>query len=234
MYLLKALLMVTAALTSLTSAAPLRHAVRASAASGQNIVDDGQGVYMRACHMSDGSILGAYAWGNGADHQLRVVTSTNQGSSWTVIGTIAAGDSDTHDIDNVNVIQLPSGRVLAAFRNHDRETANGPYTYYRITVCYSDDGGHTWSFLSQATQHAAGNNNGLWEPFLRIANNGNVQLYYSLETENFPNNADQDNQMIYSTDGGDTWSDWIGVSGQGLTSRDGMTGVADLGNGNLM
>ena len=239
MYFLKTLLAATAALSSIVTAAPVQSSgstleTRASATVGRRVVDDGGGIYMRAAHLQDGSIIAAYAWGGGADHQLRVVKTTNEGASWSVIGTIASGDSNLHDIDNVNLIQLPNGRILAAFRNHDRQSSSGPYTWYRITVCYSDDGGATWHFLSQALEHAAGNNNGIWEPFLRVANNGQVQLYYSLETENFQNNADQDNQMRTSSDGGATWSNWIGVSGQGLTSRDGMTGVADLGSGNLM
>lgn len=40
--------------------------------------------------------------------------------------------------------------------------------------------------------------------------------------------------MKYSTDGGETWSDEIAVSGQDVTSRDGMTGVAVVNGDTLM
>jgi len=42
-----------------------------------------------------------------------------------------------------------------AFRNHSKDSA-GVYTYYRITICYSDDGGKTWQFLSEAASDPAG------------------------------------------------------------------------------
>ena len=196
-------------------------------------VADGGGGYMRATRLQDGSILGAYAWGGGDAHILRTVRSTDNGATWETRGVITAGNSDQHDIDNVNVVQLPNGTILAAFRNHDKPGGN--YSYYRITVCQSTDGGWTWTYLSQVDERARGNNNGLWEPFLRVARNGNVQCYYSSETQNFANGADQDNIMRVSTDNGRTWGNWIGVSGQGMTSRDGMVGVAELdGKGSLM
>lgn len=72
---------------------------------------------------------------------------------------------------------------------------------------------------------------GLWEPFLRLAQDGILQCYYSAEN----NSGDRDGFMKYSKDGGATWSNWITVSGGDVTSRDGMIGVAPIDNdGNLM
>ena len=72
--------------------------------------------------------------------------------------------------------------------------------------------------------------NGNWEPFLRNARDGSLQLYYSRE------NAfnDQDTIERFSTNGGASWSAPQTISGVGLTSRDGMTGVATISGNNLI
>lgn len=220
------------ALGGISYSAPIStdiHSAAVGPSSGQVVVDVG-GVYMRATRLNDGSIIGGYAAQEGADHVLRVVKSTDGGNSWSAIGTVAGGESATHDIDNAFPLQLPSGRILFAFRNHDR-TSSGQYTYYRITVCFSDDGGVTWSFLSQVDERPANGVNGLWEPFIRVAGDGTIQLYYSSENSG----PDQDNIMKTSTDNGQTWHGPFAVSGQGIISRDGMTAVTNIdNNGNLM
>ena len=77
-------------------------------------------------------------------------------------------------------LQLPSGRILFAFRNHNHDASLVRYTYYCITVCASDDGGYTSSFLSHVAYRAATDkNNGLWEPFPRIALDAAVQAFFS-------------------------------------------------------
>ena len=197
---------------------------------GALVVVDNQGSYFRVSAMNDGSMIGGYAEGDGTDTVLRVVRSTDGAASWQAISDVAREATATHEIDNAFPFQLPGGRILYAFRNHDK--SNGGYSYYRITVSYSTDGGKTFNFLSQVDERAAATyKNGLWEPYLRLANDGTLQCYYS--SENADN--DQDNLMRYSKDQGKTWSDAITVSGQGLTSRDGMTGVTSIDtNGNLM
>lgn len=55
------------------------------------------------------------------------------------------------DVDNPVVLQLASRRFLCAFRNHSKNSA-GQYTWFRITLCYSDDGGKTWAYLSTPDQ----------------------------------------------------------------------------------
>lgn len=130
------------------------------------------------------------------------------------------------------------GRILYAYRNHDRSLNNtlgvpDNYTFYRLTVSASDDGGRSWAFLSNIDTRAANNGsanlNGLWEPFLRIAADGvTLQAYYSAENDA----GDQDSLMRESDDGGRTWGRRRVVSGaERVRSRDGMTGVARLGDG---
>ncbi len=86
----------------------------------------------------------------------------------------------------------------------------------------------TWTYLSTASSDP-GPVNGNWEPFLRNAQAG-LQIYYS--RENFA--QDQDTIERFSTDDGATWSAPQTISGAGITSRDGMTGVATISGTNLI
>ena len=142
---------------------------------------------------------------------------SNGGNSWQLIGEVTRGPSNANDIDNPYILQLPSGRVLCAFRNHSKNPSTGAYTYFRITVAYSDDLGKTWKYLSTPASDP-GPVNGNWEPFLRNAQDGSLQLYYSRENSA----ADQDTLERFSTDGGKTWTNPQTISGAGITSRDGM------------
>jgi hypothetical protein len=123
---------------------------------------------------------------------------------------------------------------LYAYRNHDRTGADLHFTWFRISISYSDDGGKTFLYLSTVVERAPSTvtANGVWEPFLRIARDGSLQCYYSSEISS----AVQENLMQVSTDGGATWGPTISVSGgASVNSRDGMTGVAPIdNNGNLM
>jgi len=168
--------------------------------AGSTVVIDPAGVYIRATSLKDGGLLAGYAASDGSQHVLRTAKSTDGGQSWHHQGEVYRAETATHDVDNAFPFQLPNGRILYAYRNHDR-TSSG-YTYYRITVSYSDDGGVTFKYLSTVAQRAASGVNGFWEPFLRLANDGTLQCYYSGE-----NNAnDQDGFMRQSTDGGETVS----------------------------
>lgn len=196
------------------------------------------GAYLRASSVvfPDGTsgLVGGYTDTSGSDKILQVVQSNSSGQSWELVGSVASGPSATQELDNPFPLQIesPGGRILYAFRNHDKDAATGDYTYYRITVSYSDDFGASWLYLSQVAERAAtATNNGLWEPFLRLANDGTtIQCYYSSEDAA----DDQNSLMKYSTDGGSTWSDEVAVSGQSVTSRDGMTGVAVVSGDTLM
>lgn len=168
--------------------------------TGNTVVIDPVGVYIRATSVNDGGLIAGYAASVGTQHVLRTAKSTDGGQSWHYQGEVYRADMATHDLDNAFPLQLPSGRILYAYRNHDR--TNSQYTYYRITISYSDDGGITFQYLSTVDQRAASGVNGLWEPFLRVANDGSLQCYYS--AENSAN--DQDGLMRQSTDGGLTVS----------------------------
>lgn len=189
------------------------------------------GTYPRANLLADGSILGAYAATVGDNKVLTLASSSadSKGTSWTNIGSAATRPSNSSDLDNPYPLQLPSGRCILAYRNHDKDPSTGAYTFFRITLSYSDDGGKSWLFLADVATKQGGAI-GIWEPFLRNAQDGSLQIYYSEE-----NSADdQDSKMRTSTDGGTTWSDAATISGTDITARDGMVGVATVTGSNLI
>lgn len=182
----------------------------------------GPGTYPRANSLSGpslpaGSIIGTYTAFQNGDNVLKIVMSTDNGASWMAVGEVSRGASNANDIDNPYVLQLPSGRVLCAFRNHSKNPQTGAYVTFRITLSYSDDLGKSWKYLSTPASDP-GPVNGNWEPFLRNAQDGSLQLYYSRENSA----ADQDTLERFSNDGGKTWTKAQTISGAGMTARDGM------------
>ena len=89
--------------------------------------------------------------------------------------------------------------------------------------------GATWAYLSTPATMPGGPI-GIWEPFLRNAQDGSLQIYYAKE-----NSADdQDIIEQVSTDGGVTWGGQTTIAGEGFTSRDGMPGVATISGSDLI
>jgi hypothetical protein len=186
----------------------------------------GDGTYPRAVKLADGSLLGVYTAFSNGNNVITTTHSVDQGSTWNNLGTVTSG---VGDIDNPFLLQLPNGRVICAFRNHSKDPSTGKYTFFRITICYSDDNGATWAFLSEPAS-GPGPDHGIWEPFMRLSsrNSANIQLYYSFEN----GSTDQDSLLRTSTDGGVTWSSPSTISGGDVTARDGMIGVAVAPGGN--
>ncbi|POS87233.1 hypothetical protein EPUL_002749 [Erysiphe pulchra] len=189
------------------------------------------GAYPRATNLANGQILGIYTDFQDEQQILTLVTSNNSGKSWKFKGTAARKPVSSGTLDNGFVLQLPTGRILAAFRNHDIDSS-GKFLVYRITLCSSDDNGASWTFLTDAVVVPATSTlNGVWEPFLRNAIDGSLQLYYSHERSA----NDQDSVVITSRDEGRSWSGENIISGLSQRgSRDGMVGVAELGGQNLI
>ncbi|KAH8760064.1 Sialidase [Hyaloscypha sp. PMI_1271] len=190
----------------------------------------GHGTYPRATKLRNGLLLGVYtAFENGEN----VIVTTNcpalnngLGCSilddnlvWERLGEVTRGIGD---VDNPFLLQLENGNILCAFRNHTTN-AVGNQMYFRITICASEDGGRCWKYLSTA-EESSNPARGLWEPFLRLAKDDDLQLYYS--HENSP--LDQDSIQRISHDGGQSWGEAKVISGQGILARDGMIGVAEV------
>ncbi|KAI2608716.1 glycoside hydrolase family 93 protein [Hypoxylon fragiforme] len=182
-----------------------------------------QGTYPRMVRLADNGIL-AISTVRGADN-LRILTITrsdDNGRTFAQIGEVARS---TGEMDNGFLLKLASGSLLAAFRNHDLNAARA-LTYFRITVCRSDDGGRSWYYVQNAFEQPASADgyNGLWEPFMRIARDGSVQLFYSGELSR----TNQETFRVVSTDEGRTWTAPVNLRLHGTDQqfRDGMTGIA--------
>lgn len=211
---------------------PTKLAGRTDLESHLNVIGDG--TYPRATRLQDGSILGVHTAFQGGANIISATRSLDHGVTWTPVSEITRGIGD---IDNAFPVQLPSGKILCAFRNHTKDE-NGHYTWYRITICSSIDNGASWQFLSTADEVSLwecsyflldelltfwkNGTTGLWEPFMRIARDGSLQLYYSLELAR----NDQDSIQRISYDEGSSWGSERTISGAGLEARDGMLGLA--------
>ncbi|KAF2137755.1 glycoside hydrolase family 93 protein [Aplosporella prunicola CBS 121167] len=221
-----AILMVFALVDATSARPPLqrRAGLQPSVTGSLYPMSTGQSTYPRASFRSDGTILGAYTAIANGETIITLTSSSDSGATWSVLGTAARGPANTTDIDNPYPIELPSGRLLVAYRSHDQTAGvEDAWTYYRLIVSYSDDGGANWDYLSTPAQEP-GPTTGVWEPFMRMADDGEtLQLYYSRETTDI----DQDSLIKTSTDGGKTWSEARTFTGLNLTkNRDGMLGVA--------
>ena len=187
---------------------------------GNAVVFGEGGTYPRATKLADGSLLGAYTNTQGDNTTILSVRSSDNGASWQMQGMVDTGRKATKDVDNPFIHELPDGKLLCAFRNHDRASST-TYSYYRITICVSDDSGATWEYLSTPASDPAGPT-GNWEPFLQQGLDGTLQLYYSRENSA----TDQDSLLRRSSDGGKTWTSAQVITGEDLETRDGMLGVA--------
>ncbi len=204
--------------------------------------EHGAQTYPRAIKLRNGTLMAAFASFE-PEVAISLSTSSDSGASWTPYGTvISAPASEYLQLNNPFLFQTPSGRLLCAFRAHSMVPElmnaeekpgglNENYRYYRLKIHYSDDMGRSWSYLSTPVEEQ-GPRNGLWEPFIRMSNAGELQFYYSREV----NGRDQDNLMRVSSDGGLSWSEPVYVSGGDRETRDGMMGIQELslGSGHLM
>ncbi|KAH7102284.1 Sialidase [Auriculariales sp. MPI-PUGE-AT-0066] len=191
-----------------------------------------KGTYPRAIVLRDGSLLGTVSYktpNSPAGYQvITTVISRNNGTSWKDHGVVINAPGDNW---NQFLLQLPNGRVLCAFHDHQYKADQKTFAEFRITIYYSDDLGKTWKLLSRPEVRKAKTiSNGMWEPFLRFSKDKVLQLFYSSENHS----EDQNSLMRTSADGGKTWSAAKTISGSDVRQRDGMLGVANYGGKKLI
>lgn len=202
----------------------------------------GKQSYPRAIRLRSGTILASFTVDD-IENAIQLAISRD-GSSWSPYSTIMLKPAlKATPIDNAFLLELPSGRILCAFRAHSKKPEavnaeekpggqNEGYLFFRLMIYSSDDVGKSWKYLSTPTEEP-GPVNGNWEPFLRLSNTGELQFFYSRE---IGGGRDQDNLMRVSRDEGLSWSGPSTVSGMDLETRDGMIGIQEVvpGSGHLM
>lgn len=129
---------------------------------------------------------------------------------------------------------LPAGTVLLA-ANATGNDARGRVVSEDLQLYASHDGGRTWHYLNSIIKGGGKpedkDNRGVWEPNLRVLDDGRLAVWYSSEQHK----AAGYNQLLahkVSSDGGRTWSaEHIDVAIPGGVERPGMTVVDRLPDG---
>jgi len=181
------------------------------------------GTYPRALRLDGGGLFLAFDSSDPSNFVLRTAARA-PGASWVAQGSVAAEPIvEGRTLANVFPVELPGGDILAAFRHHD---VVNEVLVYRLLVAVSTDQGVSWSFRSEIE---VGTSNGIWEPFLFVAPDGALHVYYAWEHDG----GDQDIVLRRSSNSGVDWGPRITVASQG-GSRDGMPAVATLQDGSLV
>lgn len=205
----------------------------AEAATGQLLRDD-TGLYPRAIRLehsgaANGRIMASVVTFQGnADGVGAIYESTNNGSSFTQVGTVEdSGAADGKGLCCATLFELPTaigtmpaGTLLwAASMGADARPMS-------LRILKSTDVGRTWSYLSSCA--TAPNDRGLWEPEFSVAADGRLVCHYSDETD--PAHS-QKLMEVRSTDGV-TWTDpRPTVSSPTFGHRPGMPVVRRLPSG---
>lgn len=179
--------------------------------------------YGRMLKLANGNWLSVYSVYL-TNVQLEIARSTDNGRTWTPIGSIS---DPGRDVDNGMLIQLSNGDVLVASRSVIWGTS------YQLKVFKSTDLGVTWSYLSTIDQK----DKGMYEPHFYFLDNGNLAVMYA--NEKHVTESPSYSQIIserVSTDNGVTWGNeiWVAWDPNNSTSRPGMPVWTKMNNGQFM
>jgi hypothetical protein len=130
---------------------------------------------------ADGAILATYTSFEGDRAEDPIFSSTDQGRTFTRIGALAPGAS-SNNLCCTNLFELP--RRVGALPPGTLLWAGAENAHARpmsLPVWRSEDHGHTWSYLS--TCYTSPNNGGVWEPELSMDDLGELNCYFSDESD---------------------------------------------------
>lgn len=216
----------TATEIDMKPAAPVENPFRILVENDAQSLCEGPGAYPRGILLRDGTLLATFDRVHDGCLELCAVRSADRGVSWRPTGLVASRAAEPgRTLANGFPLQLNDGRILVAYRDHER-TASG--VVHRLLVSCGDPADRGWRSLG-AIQTNRDPACGLWEPFLLDASDGSIHAYYAREKAG----GDQDIVLRRSTDGGRTWCDETTVASQ-LGSRDGMPAAVILGDGSLV
>jgi len=206
----------------------------ASAANGTLLRQD-VGLYPRAIRLehngaANGRIIASVVTFSQNNGLGAIYESTNDGSSFTQVGTIADWQSaGGRGLCCATLYELPQrvGKLQAGTLLWAASTGQDtPNRRMAIRVWKSKDRGRDWSYLS--TIAAAPNTRGLWEPEFSVAADGKLVCHYADETDS------RFSQKLVSvrTSNGRNWINYNHTVASSLPSdRPGMPVVRKLPNG---
>jgi hypothetical protein len=167
--------------------------------------------------LKDGRLLyaGKQLWTG--EKKVGMAESKDDGLTWQWLAEIPTrpGDDATKSYHELHAVEASDGTLIAQIRNHN--TANKGETLQTE----SKDGGKTWT-----VPHSIGVW-GLPSHLLRLRD-GRLLMTYGRRRQPFGN------QARLSTDNGQTWSDAMIISGDGIGGDLGYPSTVELGDGTLL
>lgn len=166
--------------------------------------------------LADGRLLyaGKRLWTD--EGLIGVAQSADDGQSWEWLATIPTRSGDDHkQYHELHMVEAADGRLIAHIRNHNPKNAR------ETLQSESNDGGRTWS-----EPHSIGVW-GLPSHLLRLRDD-RLLMSYGHRRKPFGN------QARVSSDNGETWSDPILISSDGVTGDLGYPSTVQLDDGSLV
>ncbi len=166
--------------------------------------------------LDDGRMLyaGKDLWREGA--RVGVCESVDDGVSWRWLAEIPTRKGDDHNkYHELHAVDAGGGRIVVHIRNHNQKNAG------ETLQCVSNDGGRTWSEPRTI---------GVWglpSHLLRLRN-GSLLMTYGHRRKPYGN------QARLSTNRGDTWSESMLVSADGVSGDLGYPSTVELADGSLL
>jgi hypothetical protein len=159
-----------------TAAAP-----QSGTALGQQVAQYPWMVRLQHSGSANGTIIATHTSFANNKAEDPVYASTDQGKTFTQISTITPGVSSANlcctslfELSR-QVGALPPGTLLWA------GTLNSQARPMSLPIWRSSDNGHSWSYLSSC--YTAQGNGGVWEPKLSLDASGELNCYFSDETD---------------------------------------------------
>ncbi len=202
---------------------------------------------------SSGRLLGGRV--NGV--VVEVLASTNNGTTWTLTGTVGQGSTDansglTSTYFDPCVLSDGGALVYCAVRVQITNP-QGSIVGYQIVMCRSTDSGNSWTYDSTVDVNtipaaSVGNNTTvalnyfLGAPCLFFAADGNVQCYYDSSPAYTAATGNLGGQYIMMKSKGkfaynSAWNGYSSAASRPTDNsyvRDGVSSVVNLGGSNMM
>jgi hypothetical protein len=166
--------------------------------------------------LSDGRLLyaGVRLWD--PSRQVGVCQSSDDGQSWQWLSDIPVRAGDAADeYHELHAVETTAGKIVVHIRNHNSADAG------ETLQCLSEDGGKSWSSPRSIEVW------GLPSHLLRLRS-GRLLMSYGYRRKPFGN------QVRYSDDGGNSWSDALTISDDGSGGDLGYPSTVELADGSLL